>query len=83
MRRGDVFGLINGDRGLAGSLRADAARGAVEEALAGAVGVDGVEARVDDGSIVVVVSVDSGADAEVINATLGRYTLTWDIKEQS
>lgn len=65
------------------SLRADAARGAVEEALAGAVGVDGVEARVDDGSIVVVVSVDSGADAEVINATLGRYTLTWDIKEQS
>lgn len=65
------------------SLRADAARGAVEEALEGAVGVDGVEAAVDDGSIVVTVIVDSGADAEAINATLGRYTLTWDIKEQS
>jgi len=65
------------------SLRADAARSAVQEALAGAVGVDGVEAAVDDGSIVVTVTIDSDADAEAINDTLGRYTLTWDIKEQS
>jgi fatty-acyl-CoA synthase len=65
------------------SLRADAARSAVEEELAGAVGVDGVDAGVDEGSIVVTVTVDFGVDAEGISATLGRYTFTWDIKERS
>jgi hypothetical protein len=29
------------------------------------------------------VTVDPSADAEAINDTLGRYTLSWDIKEQS
>jgi fatty-acyl-CoA synthase len=64
-------------------LRADAARSAIEEALAGTASVDGVDAIVDDGSIVVTVTVDPSADTEAINATLGRYTLTWDIKERS
>jgi fatty-acyl-CoA synthase len=64
-------------------LRADAARSAIEDALAGTVGVDGVDATVDDGSIVVTVTVDPSADAEAIAAILGRYTLTWDIKDRS
>jgi fatty-acyl-CoA synthase len=64
-------------------LRADAARSAIEEALAGTAGVGGVEATVDDGSIVVVVTVDAEADVDSIKVTLGRYTLSWDIKERS
>jgi fatty-acyl-CoA synthase len=65
------------------SLRADAARRAIEDVLAGAVGVDGVGAGVDDGSIVVTVTVDSPADVAAIDATLSRYALKWDIKERS
>jgi fatty-acyl-CoA synthase len=65
------------------SLRADAARMAIEEALTGTVGVDGVDATINDGSIVVTVITTTAADAEAIAATLGRYALTWDIKERS
>jgi fatty-acyl-CoA synthase len=65
------------------SLRADAARYAIDEALAGVVGVLGVDATVDDGSIAVTVTVDSEADIEAINTTLGRYALTCDVKERS
>jgi fatty-acyl-CoA synthase len=65
------------------SLRADAARGVTEEALAESAGVLGVDATVDDGSIAITVIVDSGADVAAINATLSRYALKWDIKEQS
>jgi len=64
-------------------LRADAARSAIEEALEGAVGVDGVDATVDDGSVVVTVTVASEADIEAITDTLDRYALSWDIKERS
>jgi fatty-acyl-CoA synthase len=63
-------------------LRADAARTEIEEALAGSVGVRAVNAIVDDGSIVVRITVDSGTDADAIADTLGRYTLTWHIKER-
>lgn len=65
------------------SLRADAARIAVEEALNGNVGVDGVDAIINDGSIVVTVITNTAADREAISATLGRYALTWNIKELS
>ena len=54
-------------------LRADAARHAINEALEGAVGVHAVEARVDDGSIVITVTAGSEADTAAIDATLGRY----------
>jgi fatty-acyl-CoA synthase len=64
------------------SLRADATRDAVEEALADVDGVHGVDARVDDGSIVVAVAVNAEADAEAISATLGRYPLSWNIEER-
>jgi fatty-acyl-CoA synthase len=66
------------------ALRADAARTAIEEALAATVGVHTVDASVDDGSIVVTVTVDSGvdADADAIADTLGRYAITWHIKER-
>lgn len=63
-------------------LRADAARTAIEEALAGTVGVHVVDAGVDDGSIVVTVTVDSGVGADAIADTLGRYALTCHIKER-
>jgi fatty-acyl-CoA synthase len=63
-------------------LRADAARSAIEDALADAAGVDNVDATVDDGAVVVTVTVDAGADTEAITATLDRYALRCDIKER-
>ena len=63
-------------------LRADAARLAVEEALAEAGGVVGVDATVDDGAVVVAVTVDAEADTEAITATLDRFALRWDIVER-
>ncbi|WP_370501405.1 acyl-CoA synthetase [Mycolicibacterium sp. jd] len=64
------------------SLRAGAARRAIAEALAGTVGVDGVDAAVDDGSVTVTITVTPEADLDAINAVVGRYPLTWDIKER-
>lgn len=65
------------------SLRADAARSAIEESLAEADGVDGLDAAVDDGAIVVTVTVNAEADVERIKATLGSYAISWDVKERS
>ncbi|KIU15481.1 acyl-CoA synthetase [Mycolicibacterium llatzerense] len=63
------------------ALRADAARRAIMDALAGVPGVVDVEATVDDGSIVV--TVGTASDTDTITAILGRYALTWGIKERS
>lgn len=63
-------------------LRADAARSAIEEALAGDVGVIGIDGTVDDGAVVVTVNVGSDADVEAITATLDRYALRWNIQER-
>ncbi len=63
------------------ALRADAARRAIMDALAGVPGVVDVEATVDDGSIVVTVGADTETDT--ITAILGRYALIWGIKERS
>jgi fatty-acyl-CoA synthase len=63
-------------------LRADAARLAIEDALAEAGGVVGVDATVDDGAVVVTVTVDADADTEAITATLDRFALTWNIQER-
>jgi fatty-acyl-CoA synthase len=64
-------------------LRANAAQHAIEEALEGVVGVHAIEARVDDGSIIVTVAAGLEADLEAIDATLGRYALAWELKERS
>jgi fatty-acyl-CoA synthase len=64
-------------------LRANAAQHAIEEALEDVVGVRAVEARVDDGSIIVTVTAGPEADAAAIDATLGRYALAWELKERS
>lgn len=63
-------------------LRADAARSAIEEALAGNVGVVGIDGTVDDGAVVITVNVGSDADIEAITATLDRYALRWNIAKQ-
>ncbi|HEX7827763.1 MAG TPA: AMP-binding protein, partial [Mycobacterium sp.] len=63
-------------------LRADAARSAIEEALAGNVGVVGIDGTVDDGAVVITVNVGSDADIEAITATLDRYALKWNIAKQ-
>jgi fatty-acyl-CoA synthase len=63
-------------------LRADAARTAISEALAETGGVHAVDTAVDDGSIIVTVTVDPGTDTEAIGATLGRYALAWHIRER-
>jgi fatty-acyl-CoA synthase len=63
-------------------LRADATRTAISEALAETGGVHAVDTAVDDGSIIVTVTVDPGTDTEAIGATLGRYALAWHIRER-
>jgi fatty-acyl-CoA synthase len=63
-------------------LRADAAHTAISEALAETSGVHAVDAAVDDGSIVVTVTVDPCAATDTIAATLGRYALAWHIRER-
>lgn len=64
------------------ALRADATRAAVRDALTSVPGVVDVEAKVDDGSIVVIVSVGAGTDTDAVAAILGRYALAWDVKER-
>jgi fatty-acyl-CoA synthase len=61
-------------------LRADAARKAIEDALAETAGVDRVDAAVDDGAVVVAVTVNSEADADALTATLDRYALAWRLE---
>ena len=63
-------------------LRADAAHTAISEALAETSGVHAVDTAVDDGSIVVTVTVDPCAATDTIAATLGRYALAWHIRER-
>ena len=58
-------------------LRATAARNAIEDALAGTAGVGGVDAAVDDGAVVVTVTVDPAVDTDAITAILDRYALAW------
>jgi fatty-acyl-CoA synthase len=64
-------------------LRADAARRAVQEALSQFHGVHEVTARADDGSIVVTVMLDPGADETALRTVLDRYAIRWEIKERS
>jgi len=63
-------------------LRADAARDAVQEALSQFEGVHDVSAMVDDGSVVVAITLDSSADEAAVRAVLDRYTVNCDIKER-
>jgi fatty-acyl-CoA synthase len=60
-------------------LRAEAARAAVSDALADIDGVATISADTEDGATVVTVATDPGADHRAIEATLGRYTLTYRI----
>jgi fatty-acyl-CoA synthase len=64
-------------------LRADAARRAVQEALSQFGGVHDVTATVDDGLIVVTVTLDPSADEAALRTVLDRYAITWEIKERS
>lgn len=58
------------------ALRADATRRAIADALAPFAGA-GVEALIEDGSVVATVAVPAGADEAAIKGTLARYTIAW------
>ncbi|MEU6581553.1 acyl-CoA synthetase [Nocardia sp. NPDC046763] len=61
-------------------LRADATRREVLDALAGVEAVLGVAAQVEDGAIVTVVELGSGAAQGAVEAILGRYAITWKVE---
>lgn len=63
-------------------LRADAARGAVTDALAGIHGVRAVTADTEDATTVVTVRVAVGTDRAPVEAILGRYALTWRLLDE-
>ncbi|NYI44461.1 fatty-acyl-CoA synthase [Nocardioides aromaticivorans] len=61
------------------ALRADAARRAVEDALADLVGVTGIEGLVADGSVRVVVTVGPDADAVAVRDLLDQFALASEV----
>ncbi|MBF6174965.1 acyl-CoA synthetase [Nocardia blacklockiae] len=63
-------------------LRADATRRELLDALATISGICGVNAVVDDGTIVATVTVAPDADRTAAEATLGRYAIDWKLEVQ-
>lgn len=61
------------------ALRADAAKRAVEEALADLVGIAQVEGVVVDGAVRVTVHTDSSADGAAIRERLGAYAIASEV----
>lgn len=59
------------------ALRADATRRELTEALVGLPGVLGVDAEVDEGSVIAVVRISSDADEPALKAVLSRYPIRW------
>ncbi|WP_072816063.1 acyl-CoA synthetase [Rhodococcus zopfii] len=64
------------------ALRADAARRVAEQALDGVPGVGGVVAVVEDGSVVIAVSVTGRCDVTDVKTALDRYPLAWRLEEE-
>lgn len=62
------------------ALRADATRDAVSKALEGVAHINGVEATVEDGSVVVVVHSDRDVDEASVRSTLGVYAIEWRLR---
>ena len=56
-------------------LRADAARGALSDALDGIDGVLGVDANADDGTVRVTILLRQDADVDAVREVLSRYTV--------
>jgi len=61
------------------ALRADAAKSAVQETLAGQEGVTGVEGVVTEGSVRVIVRADETADRAAIRSCLDQYTVASEL----
>ncbi|MUL65636.1 acyl-CoA synthetase [Mycobacterium sp. CBMA 234] len=64
-------------------LRADAARAAIGDAVAGVSAVRSVSAGIEDSRTVVTVHVAADADHSEVEHILSRYTLTWRITEHN
>jgi fatty-acyl-CoA synthase len=64
-------------------LRADAARTAAADALAGHAGIDSIVAVVEDGSPVVTITLTSSADRQAVEDTLGLYSITSRLEDAS
>jgi fatty-acyl-CoA synthase len=61
------------------ALRADAARRETLAALTKVAGIRGVEAAVEDGSLVTIVEILPSADESTVTATLNRYAIDWRV----
>jgi fatty-acyl-CoA synthase len=63
-------------------LRADAARTAIRDALAGYTGIESVDATVEDGAAVVTVTLDSSTDRRAVEQALDRYPVKSRLEEK-
>lgn len=64
------------------SLRADAARRVIARALENVAGVDDVSGLVEDGAVIVVVTLATDGDAAEVKSVLDEYPLSWRIEER-
>ncbi|WP_405072094.1 acyl-CoA synthetase [Kribbella sp. NBC_01510] len=62
------------------ALRAEATREAVIEALCDMPSVTGVQGTVEDGAVVVLVGLASGADQSSVKEALDRFAITWRLE---
>jgi fatty-acyl-CoA synthase len=63
-------------------LRADAARTAIRDALAGYTGIESVDATVEDGAAVVTVTLDSSTDRRAVETALDHYPVKSRLEEK-
>ncbi|SDL27459.1 AMP-binding enzyme C-terminal domain-containing protein [Lentzea albidocapillata subsp. violacea] len=61
-------------------LRADATRRAIADALRETAPDSTVDTRIDDGSVVVTVTVPADSDQAAVKAALGAFTVRWDLR---
>jgi acyl-CoA synthetase (AMP-forming)/AMP-acid ligase II len=62
------------------ALRAEAAREAVADAIRGMPTVTGVRGELEDGAVVVIVSLARGADETSVKEVLDRFAITWRLE---
>jgi fatty-acyl-CoA synthase len=62
------------------ALRAEATRAAVADAIRGMPTVTGVRGELEDGAVVVIVSLTRGADETPVKEALDRFAITWRLE---
>ena len=62
------------------ALRAESTREAVADALRDSASVTGIRGAIEDGAVVAVVTLASGADQTPVRETLDRFAITWRLE---